>query len=165
MPRDFRVYLEDILAAITKIRRYMTGFSKGAFAADDRTVDAAEDRRSPGHSHPSVLRDRHGHPVGRRPEQTAELGGGGLSPAEGVTPVPTRRQRVSPMPCWIRARRSGIVGALMVTTRVPAASVRAGNGAHGRIFRGRTSVGAPTFRPLSQRVTRPALIASGSIWR
>ena len=40
MPRDFRVYLEDILAAITKIRRYMTGFSKGAFAADDRTVDA-----------------------------------------------------------------------------------------------------------------------------
>ena len=40
MPRDFRVYLEDILAAITKIRRYMTGFSKEAFAADDRTVDA-----------------------------------------------------------------------------------------------------------------------------
>ena len=40
MPRDFRVYLEDILAAITKIRRYMTGFSKEAFASDDRTVDA-----------------------------------------------------------------------------------------------------------------------------
>ena len=39
MPRDFKVYLEDILAAITKVRRYPAGFSKDAFAADDRTLD------------------------------------------------------------------------------------------------------------------------------
>ena len=40
MPRDFKVYLEDIRAAITKIRRYTAGFSKEAFASDDRTLDA-----------------------------------------------------------------------------------------------------------------------------
>jgi uncharacterized protein with HEPN domain len=40
MPRDFSVYLEDILVSIAKIRRYTAGFSAEAFAADDRTLDA-----------------------------------------------------------------------------------------------------------------------------
>ena len=40
MPRDFRVYLEDILGAISKIRRYTNGLSKQAFAADEKTLDA-----------------------------------------------------------------------------------------------------------------------------
>ena len=40
MPRDSRVYLEDILGAIARIRRYTRGLSKDAFAADDKTVDA-----------------------------------------------------------------------------------------------------------------------------
>ena len=40
MPRDSRVYLEDILGAIRKIRRYTNELSKQAFAADDRTIDA-----------------------------------------------------------------------------------------------------------------------------
>ena len=40
MPRDFKVYLEDILGAIAKIRRYTDGLSAQAFAADDRTLDA-----------------------------------------------------------------------------------------------------------------------------
>ena len=41
MPRDFRVYLEDILGAISKIQRYTNGLSKQAFAADEKTLDAA----------------------------------------------------------------------------------------------------------------------------
>lgn len=40
MPRDSRVYLEDIVGAIARIRRYTSGLSRDAFAADDRTVDA-----------------------------------------------------------------------------------------------------------------------------
>ena len=40
MPRDSRVYLEDILGAIGKIRRYARGLSKQGFAADDKTLDA-----------------------------------------------------------------------------------------------------------------------------
>jgi len=40
MPRDCRVYLEDILGAIARIRRYTSGLSKDAFAAGDMTVDA-----------------------------------------------------------------------------------------------------------------------------
>ena len=40
MPRDFRVYLEDILGAISKIRRYTDGLSKQGFAADEKTLDA-----------------------------------------------------------------------------------------------------------------------------
>ena len=40
MPRDFRVYLEDILEAISKIRRYTDGLSKQRFAADEKTLDA-----------------------------------------------------------------------------------------------------------------------------
>lgn len=40
MPRDFRVYLEDILGAIGKIKRYTKELSKQAFAGDDKTLDA-----------------------------------------------------------------------------------------------------------------------------
>jgi uncharacterized protein with HEPN domain len=40
MPRDYKVYLEDILHAITRIREYTAGFSSGAFAADAKTFDA-----------------------------------------------------------------------------------------------------------------------------
>lgn len=40
MPRDSSVYLEDILEAIARIRRYTRGFSRGAFADDERTLDA-----------------------------------------------------------------------------------------------------------------------------
>jgi uncharacterized protein with HEPN domain len=40
MPRDYRVYLEDILGAIGKIKRYTKGLSKQAFAGDDKTIDA-----------------------------------------------------------------------------------------------------------------------------
>jgi uncharacterized protein with HEPN domain len=40
MPRDSRVYLEDILEAIARIQRYTEGLSRDAFADDERTVDA-----------------------------------------------------------------------------------------------------------------------------
>jgi uncharacterized protein with HEPN domain len=40
MPRDSRVYLEDILGAIGKIKRYTEGLSKQAFAGDEKTLDA-----------------------------------------------------------------------------------------------------------------------------
>lgn len=40
MPRDFSVYLEDILGAIGKIQRYTKGLSRDAFAADEKTLDA-----------------------------------------------------------------------------------------------------------------------------
>ncbi len=40
MPRDSRVYLEDILEATRKITAYTGGLSKAAFLADEKTVDA-----------------------------------------------------------------------------------------------------------------------------
>ena len=40
MPKDYRVYLDDILDAIVKIRKYTVGLSKEEFRADERTVDA-----------------------------------------------------------------------------------------------------------------------------
>jgi hypothetical protein len=40
MPRDSRVYLDDILDAIGKIKRYTEGLSKQAFAGDEKTLDA-----------------------------------------------------------------------------------------------------------------------------
>jgi uncharacterized protein with HEPN domain len=40
MPRDYKVYLEDILQAITKIIDYTTGLSPAAFAGDAKTFDA-----------------------------------------------------------------------------------------------------------------------------
>ena len=40
MPRDFDVYLEDILEAIRRIRMYTVGLDREAFAADLKTQDA-----------------------------------------------------------------------------------------------------------------------------
>lgn len=40
MPRDYKVYLEDIVLAIAKIHRYTSGLSLEAFANDERTLDA-----------------------------------------------------------------------------------------------------------------------------
>lgn len=40
MPRDYKVYLEDILEAIGKISRYTAGVSQKAFSEDERTLDA-----------------------------------------------------------------------------------------------------------------------------
>ena len=40
MPRDYKVYLEDILLAISKIQRYAQGLSRDDFASDDKTMDA-----------------------------------------------------------------------------------------------------------------------------
>jgi uncharacterized protein with HEPN domain len=40
MPRDSRVYLEDILGAIGRIRRYTDRQSADEFSADERTLDA-----------------------------------------------------------------------------------------------------------------------------
>lgn len=40
MPRDSRVYLEDILEASQKIRLYTEGFSFESFREDSRTADA-----------------------------------------------------------------------------------------------------------------------------
>lgn len=40
MSRDYKVHIEDLLEAATKIRRYTAGLSKEAFCADEKTVDA-----------------------------------------------------------------------------------------------------------------------------
>jgi len=40
MPRDFKVYLDDIRSAAAKIRRYTAGLSFDALQNDERTVDA-----------------------------------------------------------------------------------------------------------------------------
>lgn len=40
MPRDSKVYLEDILEATRKITTYTGGLSRAAFLADDKTIDA-----------------------------------------------------------------------------------------------------------------------------
>jgi len=40
MPRDYRLYLEDILEAIGKIERYTEGLSVAMLAGDPKTVDA-----------------------------------------------------------------------------------------------------------------------------
>ena len=40
MPRDYRVYLEDIQRAAVRIRGYTEGLSKEAFLEDPKTVDA-----------------------------------------------------------------------------------------------------------------------------
>ena len=40
MPRDSRVYLEDILEAIRRIRDYTSGYSKERLRSDPRTADA-----------------------------------------------------------------------------------------------------------------------------
>ena len=40
MPRDYKVFLEDILEAIRKVRDYTDGLSLQAFLADAKTFDA-----------------------------------------------------------------------------------------------------------------------------
>lgn len=40
MPRDSKVYLEEILTAIGKINRYTTGLTLESFSTDEKTVDA-----------------------------------------------------------------------------------------------------------------------------
>lgn len=40
MSRDWSVYVEDILTATAKVKRYTEGMNHDAFAADERTVDA-----------------------------------------------------------------------------------------------------------------------------
>lgn len=40
MPRDYSLYLEDILAATQRIERYTGGLDFTAFSADDMRVDA-----------------------------------------------------------------------------------------------------------------------------
>jgi len=40
MPRDYRVFLDDILEAVTKAKEYTAGFSEEQFCADRRTVEA-----------------------------------------------------------------------------------------------------------------------------
>ena len=40
MPRDSRVYLEDILEATRKIIAYTGGLSKETFLEDEKTIDA-----------------------------------------------------------------------------------------------------------------------------
>ncbi len=40
MPRDYRVYLEDVLESIGRIQHYVGGFSFDSFQDDRRTVDA-----------------------------------------------------------------------------------------------------------------------------
>lgn len=40
MPRDYKVYLEDIQQAIRKIYNYISGMSRETFAGDPKTQDA-----------------------------------------------------------------------------------------------------------------------------
>ena len=40
MPRDSKIYLEDILQAIDKIRRYTHGYTIDALRRDEKTLDA-----------------------------------------------------------------------------------------------------------------------------
>ena len=40
MPRDHRLYLDDIVGAIDRIQSYVEGMDHSRFAADQRTMDA-----------------------------------------------------------------------------------------------------------------------------
>ena len=40
MPRDYRLYLEDILEAIARIKRYTIGVDFASFRADEMRIDA-----------------------------------------------------------------------------------------------------------------------------
>ncbi len=42
MPRDYRVYLDDILEAASRIQSYTTGLTHVLFSGDLKTLDAAE---------------------------------------------------------------------------------------------------------------------------
>lgn len=39
MPRDYKLYLDDIVAAIATVRTYTTGYDYDQFVADRKTVD------------------------------------------------------------------------------------------------------------------------------
>ncbi|MGC2063897.1 MAG: DUF86 domain-containing protein [Thermodesulfovibrionales bacterium] len=40
MHRDFRLYLDDILSAISRVREYVHGLDRERFISDSKTVDA-----------------------------------------------------------------------------------------------------------------------------
>jgi len=40
MPRDYRLYLDDVLDSIKQINEYITGYDKEAFSKDRKTLDA-----------------------------------------------------------------------------------------------------------------------------
>ena len=40
MPRDYRVYLDDILEAVSRIQSYTSGLTHTQFSADLKTLDA-----------------------------------------------------------------------------------------------------------------------------
>ena len=40
MPRDYKLYLEDIIEAAEKVENYTQGMHKDAFLADSKTIDA-----------------------------------------------------------------------------------------------------------------------------
>ena len=40
MPRDYKVYLEDILEAVSKIRQFTAGLTLASFSQDAKTLDA-----------------------------------------------------------------------------------------------------------------------------
>ncbi len=40
MPRDFRLYVDDILEAIARIREYLSDMDLAGLAADRKTLDA-----------------------------------------------------------------------------------------------------------------------------
>ena len=40
MPRDYKIYLIDLLEAIGKIERYTRGLAYGQFVDDPKTIDA-----------------------------------------------------------------------------------------------------------------------------
>lgn len=40
MKRDYRLYLDDIIEAIEKIEKYVTGLSFDQLSTDEKTIDA-----------------------------------------------------------------------------------------------------------------------------
>ena len=40
MPRDYKVYVDDIVEAIAKIKRFTVGFDSKTFSDDEKTFDA-----------------------------------------------------------------------------------------------------------------------------
>ena len=40
MPRDYKVYVDDVLTSIHKIKVYTNGLSKKRFLGDEKTIDA-----------------------------------------------------------------------------------------------------------------------------
>jgi uncharacterized protein with HEPN domain len=40
MPRDYKIYFDDILESIEKINRYIIGMDLKTFSEDEKTVDA-----------------------------------------------------------------------------------------------------------------------------